>query len=114
MMLCETHEAELRVALAGKGLGSLIAEDDFELARRHNRERHEGPSIDTFDPLYDARYNLLENCQRVAYANGESLTMILGCWFCQVQSRYRYASVYSSWVDAAATAMLGKWRRLTA
>lgn len=114
MKLCDTHEAELRLALNSKGLGTMISDDEHELARRQMRERHEGPSVDSFDPLYDARYNVLENCERVALASGESLRQILGCWFCHVQSRYRNASVYSSWMNAAATAMLGKWRRLTA
>lgn len=115
MLLCKDHTAELRAALDARALGGFISEDQGELNRRLDRERIFGPSTDSFDPLYTASWNVMNNCLQVAQANGElGLHRIIGCHLCYVKSRWPTASVYSMWMDAAADGMVAKYRRLVA
>lgn len=113
MELCPNHQHALRLELEARGLGGYIAEDMAEIERRIDRARYEGMSIDSFDPLYQGSYNILNNCAHLATINGDlHIHLVLGCTLCHVMKRYPRASNYQAWIPAAAEGMLKMHQRL--
>jgi hypothetical protein len=65
MILCVEHKEHLEDELVRLGLGEYIERDPFKLLDKQGKLLDEGLSIDTFDAVVGAYYEILSNWQEI-------------------------------------------------
>lgn len=118
MEFCDDHWAQLRRAVAARGLDDLVSDGGAEAASRQVAEFEDNPDWTSFDPLLYAMWNLLANGSRIF---NRPLLLVDGCPICHLldhheatcdgDPRCRTVEEIDSWPDKAADAAHTEWRR---
>jgi len=122
MHFCTDHWDRLRKAIEERGLASLVPDSGEKAASNMARELEGERSIDTFDPLMNAHWAIVNNLMAIA-SNPIAVMQHDGCPLCLANETHEAQctdpdcegprdTMFDSWIDKAADEQVEVWKEL--